>query len=301
MIKIIALILSLMVAGLSPSFAADVNIDGLPAASSVGASDLLECEQSGTNRKCTPAQIATYLQGLTGWATLNNLTVVTSGTAGWQIIQGPNGGTTLPVPTLYPTSDNKILAFDLSCRGICTDIGYGVVWNDMCTTDQIQFGNDPTACLHLSSGTSPSGQFISSATYSGGTPIPLYFTIMDGTAYPAIHNYSAQVNINGTWQFRNGVVRNVRTVTAAGAVTVTTSDDVICINKTVGAATAANLFAAPDTGSQIEIKDCKGDAGSNNITVTPAAGNIDGAGTAIINTNYGKWRGVYTGSAWSTM
>ena len=47
-----------------PSFAANVNIDGLPAAASVGGTDLLECEQSGTNRKCTAAQTAAYVYGL---------------------------------------------------------------------------------------------------------------------------------------------------------------------------------------------------------------------------------------------
>lgn len=44
--------------------AANVNIDALPAAASVGGTDLLECEQAGTNRKCTAAQTAAYVYGL---------------------------------------------------------------------------------------------------------------------------------------------------------------------------------------------------------------------------------------------
>jgi hypothetical protein len=63
------------------SFAANVNIDGLPAAASVGGTDLLECEQGGTNRKCTAAQAAAYVYGLTsGDATVNGTGAVTFAT-----------------------------------------------------------------------------------------------------------------------------------------------------------------------------------------------------------------------------
>lgn len=45
----------------NPAHAANVNIDGLPAASSAAGADLLECEQAGTNRKCTASQITAIL------------------------------------------------------------------------------------------------------------------------------------------------------------------------------------------------------------------------------------------------
>lgn len=48
----------------SPALAANVNIDALPAAASVGGTDLLECEQVGVNRKCTAAQTAAYVNSL---------------------------------------------------------------------------------------------------------------------------------------------------------------------------------------------------------------------------------------------
>jgi hypothetical protein len=54
------------------------------------------------------------------------------------------------------------------------------------------------------------------------------------------------------------------------------------------------LFATPATGTLLTVDDCKGDAATNNITITPAAGNIDGAATYVINTAYGSWTGVYT-------
>ena len=52
------------IALLAPALAANVNIDALPAAGSVAGTDLLECEQTGTNRKCTAAQTAAYVYGL---------------------------------------------------------------------------------------------------------------------------------------------------------------------------------------------------------------------------------------------
>lgn len=89
-----------------------------------------------------------------------------------------------------------------------------------------------------------------------------------------------------------------RVVIAAGAVTVANTDYIIAIKKTVGAATTVNLMTTPATATQIVIKDAKGDAAANNITITPAAGNIDGAGTYVINTNFGSAWISYSGSEW---
>lgn len=94
---------------------------------------------------------------------------------------------------------------------------------------------------------------------------------------------------------------SVRVVTAAGAITAANTDVYICVNKTVGAASAVSLFATPTTGYVLTVLDCKGDANTNNITMTPAAGNIDGAGTYVINTAYGSWQAVYTGTIWKTV
>ena len=96
-------------------------------------------------------------------------------------------------------------------------------------------------------------------------------------------------------------VLTVRVVTAAGAVTVTTADTIVVVNKTVGAATTVNLPATPATGLRFTIKDGKGDAGANNITVTPAAGTIDGAATNVISTNYLARTYLYNGTSWSVI
>lgn len=69
--------------------------------------------------------------------------------------------------------------------------------------------------------------------------------------------------------------------------TVNDNTDVIFVNPaaaaTITIANAANLSA----GEKIVIKDTSGAASTNNITVSPAGGTIDGAATAVINTNYG--------------
>lgn len=91
--------------------------------------------------------------------------------------------------------------------------------------------------------------------------------------------------------------------TAAGAATIVGSDNVLVINKTSGAATVVNLAAAGagTKGRSFTIKDGKGDAASNNITLTPASGTIDGAATNVINANYGVRTVVDNGTEWNVI
>jgi hypothetical protein len=49
------------------------------------------------------------------------------------------------------------------------------------------------------------------------------------------------------------------------------------------------------------VKDGKGDAATNNITILPASGNIDGGTSVVISTAYGVSRLVYNGSAWNAL
>lgn len=96
-----------------------------------------------------------------------------------------------------------------------------------------------------------------------------------------------------------------REVTAAGDVTVQTSDRVIGVNKTVGAATNVNLgLAALRYGTPITVKDVKGDAGTNNITPVFSGGELcDGLAAAsfVIAVNY-AWVTFYPRSGgWFTL
>lgn len=103
---------------------------------------------------------------------------------------------------------------------------------------------------------------------------------------------------SGILTTQSGKVIKVRVVTAAGAVTIATSDDLVVVNKTVGAATIVNLPATPTTGQTVIIHDGAGDAATNALTLTPAAGNINGAGTLVLNTAYATAVVTYNGTQW---
>lgn len=106
----------------------------------------------------------------------------------------------------------------------------------------------------------------------------------------------------GAWLRLPYIIGIPRVFTGAGSITVATSDDVIYVNKASGAATTVNLPTVPFTGETHTIKDAKGDAASNNITITPAGGYlIDGAATMVISTNYGVRKIQFNGSAWSAI
>jgi hypothetical protein len=92
----------------------------------------------------------------------------------------------------------------------------------------------------------------------------------------------------------------VRSVTlVSGPVTIVPATDyMICLKKVATEATTVNLPASPGVGWTYLIKDCKGDAATNNITITPASGTIDGAATYVINTNRGSVSVTYDGTQW---
>jgi hypothetical protein len=94
--------------------------------------------------------------------------------------------------------------------------------------------------------------------------------------------------------------RSVRIVTAAGAATLTTADreNYVVINKTVGQATTVNLPSSPVAGDTYTVKDGKGDAETNNITLTPASGTIDGAASYVMNKPYQSISFFYSGTEW---
>lgn len=78
-----------------------------------------------------------------------------------------------------------------------------------------------------------------------------------------------------------------RLVVAAGSVTIISTDKTVEINKTVAAPTVVN--ADPTilpVGKFITVKDGKGDADINNITITPASGTFDGQGTYVLRYPY---------------
>lgn len=85
------------------------------------------------------------------------------------------------------------------------------------------------------------------------------------------------------------VIAGVRTALVT-PVTVDIHDETVVTNLTSAGAVAVSLPNALPIGKIVDIVDGKGDAGTNNITVTPQSGSINGSGTAVIASNYGALR-----------
>lgn len=75
----------------------------------------------------------------------------------------------------------------------------------------------------------------------------------------------------------------IRTVTSGSSTNVTGSDFLVKIDKTSGSATSVTVPAcsSANLGQTFQVKDGKGDANTNNITISPASGTIDGASNYI--------------------
>lgn len=88
--------------------------------------------------------------------------------------------------------------------------------------------------------------------------------------------------------------------TIAGDVTAALlqNQSVLVVNKASGAATAVALPAANYVGQAVKVIDGKGDAATNNITITPASGTIYGAATYVISENYGSVELLWDGTNW---
>jgi hypothetical protein len=87
-------------------------------------------------------------------------------------------------------------------------------------------------------------------------------------------------------------------IAVATPVTVTNADDVISVEVPGPVAVVVNLPAGV-TGQLFYIKDGLGLAApATPITITPAAGTIDGAATATIDAPYGALTLVYSGTQW---
>jgi hypothetical protein len=107
----------------------------------------------------------------------------------------------------------------------------------------------------------------------------------------------------GTQTFAGGLVFNggltvgIRTSTGP-TYNVGTTDYFLCLDATVNAITV-NLPASPGTGRTVLVKDCTGQSAAHNITVVPAAGNIDGNPSTVMATPYQAIGLTYTGAQWS--
>jgi|SRR5579859_4279526 len=115
---------------------------------------------------------------------------------------------------------------------------------------------------------------------------------------------SSADNTTGNWTNQNErdfivtVVPTGATMTSGSSLTMTTT--ILLINKTSGSATAITLPASPISFTQTYvIKDQKGDAATNNITLTPSSGLIDGQASFVMNINSQSASLIFDGTNWS--
>lgn len=93
----------------------------------------------------------------------------------------------------------------------------------------------------------------------------------------------------------------VRIAVATPIAVVAATDEVISVEVPGPVAVAVNLPAGV-TGQTFYIKDGLGLAApATPITITPAAGTVDGAATAVIDVPYGSLTLVYSGVEWKIL
>lgn len=92
----------------------------------------------------------------------------------------------------------------------------------------------------------------------------------------------------------------MRVAIATPVTVLATTDCVIVTDLTTPGAVAVNLPAGV-SGQVFTVVDGKGDAGTNNITITPAAGLINGSATYVIDSNRAGVSLAYNGTSWTVI
>ncbi len=96
-------------------------------------------------------------------------------------------------------------------------------------------------------------------------------------------------------------IHNTNVFTGAGNITCV-NEGVVIVKKASGAATTVTLPPNPERGDFVLVKDGKGDAATNNITVQGAASaTIDGAASLLVATNYESNLFGYNGTEWGVV
>lgn len=90
--------------------------------------------------------------------------------------------------------------------------------------------------------------------------------------------------------------------TGAASYTQTAGKRILCMSDTSAVGRTITLLTTEKAvvGRLVVVKDTSGAAGTNNITVTSQTGNIDGASTKTITSNYGTMRLFSDGTNWFT-
>lgn len=244
------------------AYAANVNIDGLSAASSVAGADLFECEQSSINHKCTATQAAAFIYGLaTGDCTISGigaivctktngvafgaLATITPGTGVATLLANPSSGTGAPLGGTAPT---------MSSPTINTAATFGFITGS-------------TQCLHVNTSGVLSGT--GSDCGAGGGAVSSVTAGCGLTISPTTGAVVASVNVTTT---NNTGITDTITATACGTITTENNASSIAVSITTAGFGTGNYFTVKNLGAGV-------------ATYTPTSGTIDGAATLVCKQN----------------
>ena len=122
-----------------------------------------------------------------------------------------------------------------------------------------------------------------------------------GTGVTSINNSNiTDERAQGGIENNNATINNVRTVTS-GPVTCLASDGTIYVNNGSASAITINLISSPPAGQRLTVKDLGFNSGTYNLTLTPAAGNIENEATFVMNVNGMATTIEYNGASWSVI
>lgn len=207
------------------------------------------------------------------------------------------------VDYLFVDNAGKTFTNALQAAGIADEIQFEVKGNATQTSDIVRFTNNNGSQIYFQlSGTGTasflgvvnSDSYFQSDSFRQPSNSRVNFeNTGTNTDFNSIQIASANGGIYivpavGQATFIDSALRQpVRTATS-GSITLAFDDYYCLINKTIAGVTTVNLPDPATIGSGIAyvIIDVKGDAATNNTTIVPAVGLINGAANYVMNVNY---------------
>jgi hypothetical protein len=147
---------------------------------------------------------------------------------------------------------------------------------------------------------STSGSMTLEAPAAASTYVMTFPAATDTVAALGVANaFTGNNSHSGVETFTGSLKVATRVISASTDTASATTDYFLCVAYTSTGAVTETLPSSPPTGLTLLIKDCGGAAATHNITITPAAGTIDGASTYVMSTNYGSVAVTFANSQWS--
>lgn len=220
-------------------------------------------------------------------------------TAGTERLVLDNTGTLTIKTATVSATDATTVNLATSASNTTVNIGTGAGSNTITlggSASVIVLGSSPTASSHAANRGYVDSQISGlSSTYLGlaGGTLTGALTLH---ADPSSNLHAATKQYVDSYVGTNKVV-----VTSGSSSTVATNTDILIINKgTGGAHTVALPAGASFTRKTLIIKDGKGDAGTNPITIDAnESETIDGSATKIIDANYMALTLTWNGTEWN--